>query len=71
MNEMKKSCCNCIFSRYQKDISRHPVIGVLRQHCTNEGYNSSAYTEEMYLEDSRTGHCRFWASDEEGGADEA
>ncbi len=66
MNEMKKSCCNCHFSCYRKDISRHPAIGVLRQHCTNRDYNSPAYTEEMYLADFRNGCCRYWRADEEG-----
>ena len=61
---MMKSCDTCKFSRYQRDTSRHPVIGMLRQHCTNEDYNAPAYTEDMYLENMKKGCCRFWAPNE-------
>lgn len=56
MNGMKKSCDTCMFSCYQKDTSKHPNIGLLRQHCTSEKYNSPEYTEEMYLEDMKRRH---------------
>ena len=65
MNEIKKSCSNCKFAYYKKDTSRHPTIGVLRQHCASKDYNSSAYTEEMYREDFSSGFCRFWSPAEE------
>ena len=55
-----------MFSCYQKDTSKHPNIGLLRQHCTSEKYNSPEYTEEMYLEDMKAGYCRFWASQQKG-----
>lgn len=61
MGECKKSCGNCRYSYFAQDTTRHPTIGLLRQHCRNEQYTSAAYTEEMYLEDQRQGSCRFWA----------
>ena len=65
MNEMKKSCNTCKYAYYKKDTSRHPTIGILRQHCANEAYNSLAFTEEMYLKDFKNGYCRFWGPVEE------
>lgn len=65
MNEVKKNCDTCKFSYYKKDTSQHPTIGVLRQHCSSEGYNSPSYTEEMFMEDLKKGYCRFWAAGEE------
>lgn len=67
MNEVKKNCDTCLFSYYKKDTSQHPTIGVLRQHCSSEGYNSPSYTEEMFMEDLKKGYCRFWAANEERG----
>ena len=64
MNDVKKNCDTCLFSYYKKDTSQHPTIGVLRQHCSSEGYNSPSYTEEMFMEDLKKGYCRFWASNE-------
>ena len=65
MNEIKKCCSTCKFSYYAKDTSRHPAIGILRQHCASKNYNSQEYTEEMYLEDFKNGYCRFWTPNEE------
>ena len=62
---MKKSCDTCRYSYYEKDTSRHPTIGILRQHCSSEEYNSPSYTEEMLIEDMKNGCCRFWAADDE------
>ena len=91
LSSLKKTCGNCRYSCCKQDTSRHPSIGLLRQHCENEKYsqgqkylsltihfdchfsrrfaatekyNSADYTEEMYLEDRKTGCCRFWAPEE-------
>lgn len=61
MSETKKSCDNCRYSYFKQDASRHPTIGLLRQHCRNEQYNSEEYTTEMAMEDREQDHCRFWA----------
>jgi len=63
LSEVKKSCGNCRYSYSKQDTTQHPTIGLLRQHCRNEQYTSSEYTEEMYLEDRGRGYCRFWAPD--------
>lgn len=60
MSEVKKSCGNCLYSYSKQDTTRHPMIGLLRQHCRNERYTSPEYTEEMYLEDRARGYCRYW-----------
>ena len=64
MNDVKKCCDTCRYSYYKKDTSRHPTIGVLRQHCSGEEYNSTSYTEEMLMADMMRGYCRFWAANE-------
>ena len=64
LSSLKKTCGNCRYSYCKQDTSKHPSIGLLRQHCENEKYNSADYTEEMYLEDRKTGCCRFWAPEE-------
>ena len=63
MSSPKKSCSNCKCSYYKQDTSKHPTIGLLRQHCGNEQCNSEEYTEKMYLEDRKNGCCRFWTPD--------
>ena len=65
MNGIMRSCSTCKYAYYRKDTSRHPMIGILRQHCASEDYNSLTYTEEMYLADIKKGCCRFWTPDEE------
>ena len=66
MSEISKSCDNCRYSYSEQDTSRHPTIGLLRQHCRNEHYVSEEYTTEMSMEDRGQDHCRFWAPIEEG-----
>ena len=60
MSESEKCCGNCQYSYSKQDTTRHPTIGLVRQHCRNERYNSEKYTEEMYLEDRARGCCRYW-----------
>ena len=61
MSSIQKSCSTCRHAYYEQDRSRHPTIGLLRQHCSNRQYNSPEYTEKMYMEDQKQGCCRFWA----------
>lgn len=61
MSGICKRCSTCRYAYYKQDRSRHPTIGLLRQHCSNKQYNSPDYTSEMYQEDRKHGCCRFWA----------
>ena len=69
MSEIKKSCDNCRYAYSERDTSRHPTIGLLRQHCRNENYQSDDYTPEMRMEDRGDDHCRFWAPIEDEFSD--
>lgn len=60
MKEAKKHCGNCAFS-YTQQTSHTAGYGRRElQHCSNETYNSPAYTAKMMLEDWGRGYCRFW-----------
>lgn len=61
MENQSKTCTNCRYSYYAQDRSRHPNIGLLRQHCKSKEYNSAKYTQKMFEEDRKGNHCRFWA----------
>lgn len=61
MTEIRKHCDTCRFSFMQKNRNTVAESGsVEAQHCSNEIYNSPAYTHEMLMEDWDRGYCRLW-----------
>lgn len=61
MTEIRKHCDTCNYSFLRKDKNTAAESGFIKaQHCSNDIYNSPAYTHEMLMEDWDKGYCRLW-----------
>ena len=61
MRENEKNCNTCAHSYMEGENFR------LRQKCRSPEYNSTAYTQEMFMEDRGQGYCRFWTPQTQKG----